>query len=221
MRVTGDRVGLDTIAVLDDYSLTQHPLVCFDYRMPGPVSVDMQVQINNTWYTVGMAATGRAHRQIGSIPGVRADNRWHHVCVDVLEMARRAAPGAATYTVNAIEFGNADRSRDRKGSRWCVDNFMICDYGAPDAEFDWRAEDITGVAGYSVVFDREMETIPPQQATTKDESARFHADEPGTYWLHVAAHDSNGNWSRPRHLAYQAKAVPKPEPASAGQEAAR
>ena len=55
-------------------------------------------------------------------------------------------------------------------------------------------------------------SVPPLEVTTDQESSQFRADEPGTYWLHVAAYDGNGNWSRPRHLAYHVVAAPVPQP---------
>jgi hypothetical protein len=215
MYATRDRISFDAVATSRDYDLTKNPLVGFDYCMPAPVSVDMQARINDTWYTVKMTAQNPAFRQIGVVPDIRADNGWHHVCVDLLDMVRKAAPGAATYTVNSIEFSDVNRNANSRNGRWFIDDFTICGYGAPDAELTWRAEDITGVAGYSVVFDRDMQTVPPREVTTGDESGRFRADEPGTYWLHVAAYDGNGNWGPPRRLAYEVMAPPAPAPEAA------
>jgi len=207
-----DKAFFDAVASERNYDLAQQPLVCFDYRMPKPVAVNMQVRVNNTWFEVKMTGSKTAHREIGGVPDVTADGQWHHVCLDLLELVRKAAPGAERYTVNSIGFGDPARNGNPKDARWFVDNFMVGGYGRPDAEFAWRSEDITGVAGYAVVFDRQMGTIPPREGATEQESGRFSAEEPGTYWLHVAADDGNGNWSRPRHLAYHVVAAPVPQP---------
>ena len=207
----------DAAAFSREYDLGAYPLVCFDYLMPEPVKVNMQVLINKLWFEVKMTAPNCAYTVLGDAPAPVADNAWHHVTLDLLQLAKKALPQAQTYTVSAVSFGDPARNGNRKNARWFVDNFMICGYGAPDAEMQWRSEDITGVDGYSVAFDREMATEPPRQVSTTAESGRFTAGEPGTYWLHVAAYDGNGNWSQPRHLTYVV--APRPEAAPPEQAA--
>ena len=210
----------DAIASQQDYDLGAFPLVSFDYLMPEPVKVNMQVRINRVWFDVQMTAPRAANRSIGELPDIVADNAWHHASLDLFELARKALPEARGYTVNSIVFGDAARNDNRRNTRWFVDNFMVSSYGKPDAECQWRSEDVTGVPGYSIVLDRQMATAPAHQVNVQAESMRLTAAEPGTYWLHVAACDSNGNWSQPRHLAYTiAKPTPAAQPTATEQPA--
>jgi len=194
--------SFDALATEEDYDLATYPLASFDYRMPEPLKVNMQVRINKQWYEVKMTAPKAAYAVLGEVPGMAADSAWHHVSVDLYELAKKALPDARTLTVNSIVLGDPAHNGNRRNARWFVDNFLISGYGKPEAECQWRAEDITGVPGYSVVFDRQIGTVPPRQINMQAESARFVAAQAGTYWLHVAACDSNGNWSKSRHLAY-------------------
>ncbi len=207
----------DAVALDHDYDLQQYPVLSFDYLMPEPVKLNIQVRVNKTWFELEMTAPKRSYKLLGKVPDVKADNAWHHVSLDLLELVREALPGASAYVVQEISFGDPARNGNRKNAKWFVDNFMISGYGMPDAECGWRSEDITGVAGYAVAFDRRMATLPPQEVTSETESGRFQATEPGTYWLHVAAYDGNGNWSHPRHLAYPVAAPPEPPPAQSAE----
>ena len=202
----------DAIALDRLYDLRQFPLISFDYLMPEPVKVNMQVLINKNWFEIVMTAPKHSYRELGRLADVKADNAWHHAAIDLLTMAEKALPNAKKLVVQSITVGDPARSNNRKNARWFIDNFMISAWGAPDAELEWRSEDITGVAGYSVVFDRKMQTVPTQQVTSQAESGRFAAAEAGTYWAHVAAYDGNGNWSRPRHLAYTVPELPPAPP---------
>jgi hypothetical protein len=197
-----DNGFFDAVAYEQRYDLTQYPLLSFDYRMPQQVRANVQVSVNNVWYDVKMTASNLAGPLLGSVSDIRADNAWHCATVDLLAMARQALPRAPRYEVQGVCFGDAGRSGNRRNAEWCVDNFMIHGYGAQRAEFRWRSDDITGVAGYCAVLDEEMATVPPQRVTTQGEAGRFGPLKPGTHWLHVAAYDGNGNWSRPSHLAY-------------------
>jgi hypothetical protein len=204
----------DTVATEEDYDLATYPVLSFDYRMPESLKVNMQVRVNGQWYEVKMTAPRTAYTVLGEVPGIVADNAWHHVSVDLYELAKKALPDARAFTVNSIVLGDPARNGNRRNARWFVDSFMIGGYGKPDAECQWRAEDITGVPGYSVVFDRQMGTVPPRQINAQAESGRFAAAQAGIYWFHVAACDSNGNWSKSRHLAYTVAPKAPAQPAA-------
>jgi hypothetical protein len=206
----------DAVAFEQDCKLDEFPVLSFDYAMPEKVLVNMQVRINQAWFSVHLTSPKAAYRVIGKVPDIEADGQWRHVSLDLLKLARKTMPNASGYVLNAVSFGDPARNGNRKNARWFVDNLMLSGYAKPELEARWRAEDITGVAGYSVVFDEQMTTVPPRQMSTRAESGRFKAVGPGTRWLHVAATDGNGNWSHPRHLACPL-AAPPAEPAAAGQ----
>jgi hypothetical protein len=205
----------DVVAHQGQYDLTSAPLISFDYRMPEPVKLNMQVRLNNAWFSVKMTAPKCQYRHLGELTGLTADDAWHHATLDLLALAHDALPNADKYVVNDIRFGDPARNGNRKNARWFVDSFMLSSYGDPQADLVWRAEDITGVAGYSVVFDREMSTLPGQEVSQEAERGEFVAEGPATWWLHVSAYDGNGNWSPVRHMAYPVARPPEPEPAAA------
>jgi hypothetical protein len=210
----------DAVAHQGQYELSTHPLISFDYRMPEPVMVNVQVRLNNAWFSVKLTGPKCQYRQMGELPELTADDAWHHATADLLAMAREALPNAEKYIVNDIRFGDPARNGNRKNARWFIDNFMISGYGNPEADLAWRAEDITGIAGYSVVFDREMSTVPGNEVSSEAERGTFAAEGPATWWVHVKAYDGNGNWSPARHLAYPVAAPPEPEPEPAAEQEA-
>ncbi|NLW49699.1 MAG: hypothetical protein GXY85_02505 [Candidatus Brocadiaceae bacterium] len=215
-----DNAALNLSAWRGEHDLTGHALLCFDLCMATPVAADMHVQVNAAWYTVTMTGPRPAFQVIGSVPGSLADGQWHHVCVDLLEMVRKVAPEASAYRLTAVDFRDDIRGANNRNARMLVDNLAFAAYGDPQAEFTWQSEDITGVEGYSVVVDRQMHTIPPREVTATEEAGGYRLEEPGTHWVHVIAHDGNGNWSPAGHMPYhvraraEADAAPVTEPAA-------
>ncbi len=62
--------------------------------MKNTVWIVVLVVIAGVFVSVGLLRKGHTTgtRKIGVVPKVKADNRWRHVSLDLLEMVRRVAP---------------------------------------------------------------------------------------------------------------------------------
>ena len=74
-------------------------------------------------------------------------------------------------------------------------------YDSYDPVFDFVASDVSGIAGYSFVFDDQAGTVPDSVVDTTsahidDQSAPLA----GTYYMHVRAVNGAGLWSDTRHF---------------------
>ncbi|MGW3658825.1 DNRLRE domain-containing protein, partial [Streptomyces sp. NPDC005151] len=88
-------------------------------------------------------------------------------------------------------------------------------YANRTASFTWSAPaDLSGVAGYAVTVDRTAESLPPTSGTPQT-SASYTAttDADGTWYVHVRAKDTAGNWSSTAaHLPFRVDMNLSPSP---------
>ena len=201
-----DQSFLGASAYEQPYDLAKHPVICFEYRIPAKTNVNLMLSINGQWRDVQMTAPKTVHPSLGKMD-VETDAKWHFAAVDVLELAKKAFPGAEKLTVNAVAFGYPTAPGNKSGAYWDVDNFMVTGYGEPEAKFAWESRDMSGIAGYSVLFDRNLSAAPGQKVNVEAEGASFPAKEGGTYLLRVQACDAVGNWSGVRTYPYVVKAA--------------
>ena len=164
--------------------------------------MNLQVQINRVWREVKLTAPKATYPLLQPEAAVQAGDQWQHVDLNLLELARKVQPRAGQYVVSMITLGDLARSGNDAKAKWYVDNFLISGYGTKRAAFTWRSEDITGIGGYAVTFDRKLDTAPARVIATDREAGIFGADQPGTYWLHVMPCDNNGNWGHVRRMPY-------------------
>jgi len=194
------------------YSAARFPLVVFDYLLNPEVKMDCQVNYRG-WQLVEFndyegedPAFGR--KAIGRFQGIISDGQWHSATLNLASILAARSPGDAELKVEGIQFINWDKPAymklqfgrtGQKGSYWCVDNFRISGFGGPRAEFKWSSEDENGTAGYSYVFDRKPDTIPPEKSMGTVTEKTFDGLADGRWYLHVRAVDKPGNWGPTNH----------------------
>ena len=205
LRLHSRRAGgtLGAVALQKAYDLATYPLVCFDYQIPANTKVNLQVMVNGARYQLFLSGekARRGYGQIGKAEVV-TDGDWHCLSVDLLALMKVAVPNQKTYSVSEITFGDPARSGNKAGAYWTVDNFTVAGFGRPEARFTWKSRDVTGIKGYSALFDKTPDTAPPRVVTSKQEAGVFNTTGPGAYYLRVQACDGNDNWSAPRRVPY-------------------
>jgi len=190
--------------------LDKHPIVSFDYLIPAGTRFNLQALVNGAWYEVQLTSPNTQRRSLGKVEGIQADGEWHHCAIDLLERVRGVLPSARELKLTQLVF--LDPARQNRGNAyWLVDNFVIAGYGEPQAQFAWRSRDVTGIAGYSVRFDRDPAAVPDEEVDTTEDAGTFTATQSGTYYLSVRALDHGGNWSSVARLPYFVKLAPPPE----------
>jgi hypothetical protein len=175
------------------YDLEKFPLVSFDYLIPGAARFNMFVQINGKWHELQMTSKHAKWTKIGALEEIKADGKWHHLVVNLLDLVKKELPNAKRLRVQNLAFGDNSRRNSRK-SYWLVDNFMISGYGEPRAQFRWSARDITGIAGYAAVMVETSTDKLEKKVTHEGNEGAFEPATHGIHWLKVRARDNAGNW---------------------------
>lgn len=183
------------------------PVLMFDYKAEGGVAVDLQVLAMGTWYTIPFlgkdkeeaakqGGLGRAAR----VAGVEADGTWRHATVDLRAALDRMAPAFPVRIISQVILSAHGRPGSRRGGALWLDNVALSPDMGLGGRLEWTAaDDPSGIAGYSVLIDRNPETEAPQTVTTR---LAYSSDSPptGTCYAHIRAVDQAGNWGPTRHF---------------------
>jgi len=122
---------------------------------------------------------------------IGGDSSWHTVEVNLQAHGNLRSGDPFGVVLADIAGGVA-----RPGSTILVDNVTVFSRHDPHPGFEWSAPpDVSGIQGYSWVFDRTAVTVPPEKVCAENASVTVEASDPGTWWFHVRAVDRAGNWS--------------------------
>jgi len=182
----------------------RYDFVAFDYKIPEGVAVDLLVYVNSKWHAVSLTGEPSAP-VLGEVDGIRADNRWHHVLIDLPGMIAKAIPEGEgkDHRVRYLLLGNAQLNGNPIGASFRIDNFAILKAGSPLPEVHCGACDPTGIRGFACVMDRNAWSAPKPDKPVKSARLALPAiDQAGLWYLHVRAQDGAGNWGRTRNYPY-------------------
>ena len=73
------------------YTVSAHPILCFDFRASPDTQVDLLVAVGQPpvgWRGIGLTDQSPYYARLGRIHGVKADGQWHHAQVDLLRLLR-------------------------------------------------------------------------------------------------------------------------------------
>lgn len=201
---------MGAVAFDGTYDTREWPLVAFDCLIPEGMKIDFLVSVKDLGtFTVRLTGDEKPfYPLIGAAYGIRTDGQWSHVLINLHSMLSRHFAGKSGFQVEQLQFASwADRGLYRHeyagngaAGVWIgLDNFAVFSFkDVPVVTFTWDAQDQNGIAGYSFLFDRIANTVPPEQALPVT-AGTFPLTEPGTHYLHVRAADRCGNWSRTAH----------------------
>jgi serine phosphatase RsbU (regulator of sigma subunit) len=98
--------------------------------------------------------------------------------------------------------------------RLAAENFVPSRRSPSDrARFSWNTpEDPSGIRGFSCLWSRSPDALPPRQITVHAETTSREeiAGEDGSWYFSVMAQDFAGNWSAPATLEYIRDTTPPP-----------
>jgi hypothetical protein len=115
------------------------------------------------------------------------------------DLRRRATAGSGAPYGILLEAVLQGRLAEDKigGVTMYLDNFTIYSRQDSTPSFEWQEPpDVSGIEGYSWVFDQVENTVPPERVRTRQNQAHLQAVTPGKWWFHVRAVDHAGNWSK-------------------------
>jgi len=181
--------GYSAFARFTPFDASEYPIVCFDYCLEPGARTWWLVRIDNTNWEIGFSNPPRERRNIGQIQGVQADGQWRRAEFNLMEMLQaRPEPGVDFVVEHLATFNSGGQGR------W-FDNFSISSPCETAPTFEWAApSDATGIAGYSICFDRSPDTVPNTSVDTKATRRTYERPRPGTHYFHIRARDGAGNW---------------------------
>ncbi|MFH1408908.1 MAG: hypothetical protein ABIH34_03300 [Nanoarchaeota archaeon] len=88
-------------------------------------------------------------------------------------------------------------------------------YANDDPVLEWRFSDISGMRGYSYLFDQEENSEPDEDEQTNsggrftiESTKTFTNTAEGDHWFHIKAEDMVGNWGPSHHYAIHIDTTP-------------
>jgi len=177
--------------------------LAFDYKLPPEAKLNFYLASGGKWYEIvfsGLESPAPQATLLGRIPGVLADNQWHHAEFDLLG-ALEAAIGSPEHCLfqdlhvanfNPTGYLMAGFGGNPAGCTWYLDNFYL---GAPSHDRTLLV-DVKPAAGVTPTGFAYSVDQNPQGAATGAPSAaaptQVAATGPGQWYLHVRATQALG-----------------------------
>jgi hypothetical protein len=137
----------------------------------------------------GGEATGN---QVGEIPGAIADNSWHWAQINLGALKEKI--GSQIFMWEFVEVSG----RWPANSALEIDEFTIARALGGTVKLSWKAVDVSGVKNYRFGWDQNPDGAPTEIVT--DIRREITPTGGGTWWAHLRAQDSAGNWGAVSHL---------------------
>ncbi len=119
------------------YDVREFPVIEFDYRIEPDVKTNLYAKVSGRWYKVGLTDDPIEFKRkrvniadIGSVPGILADDKWHTAQFNLYDMLRTKTGNViveelimADWDVTGymkLQFGS-----NRSGATYYIDNFAI------------------------------------------------------------------------------------------------
>ena len=117
------------------YDARQNPLISFDYRIPRDVSIDFYVKVNGKWFDIVFTSPEKIYWDInmekgGTVPGVQADNKWHHAEFNLLDMLKGRVNQFQVQRIELADwestgFMRLEFGHNNQGAAFFIDKFTI------------------------------------------------------------------------------------------------
>ncbi|MBI3921142.1 MAG: fibronectin type III domain-containing protein [Armatimonadetes bacterium] len=177
------------------------PILTFSYLIEPETYLNLVCELGGKWYEIRFTDDDNTFPIVGAVQGVKADGNWHDAEVDLLAAVQRS--GSDTTLVSKLFFADAGIMNNLHDRAWHVDNFRFVP-ALPvgrSSVLKWSSEDLSGIAGYSWVFDGTPDTLPDETIEAEGAGSALPA---GTSYFHVRAKDSAGNWGPASHFRFVA-----------------
>ena len=200
------------------------PIVDFDYRLDAalPPAFNFYFRYQGVYHEVTFTGSTinlpPAYAHLGSVAAqVQADQAWHTVEFNLLDMFKALYPATTSFTVDQVivggwvqeqYFGVAPEN-GAAGAFVNIDNFRIRAGGVSNTNpvLGWTRAGV-GVQGYSYALDESSGTVPSTATVTTAEQASFSGLADGRYYFHVRAQGSTGLWGPPNHYLFEIDSTP-------------
>ena len=151
------------------FDAVKAPFISFEYRCPQTVNLHLALHIKGRWYTIPLSGKNPTHRNLGAVPGFKADGKWHTIAFNYLDILRTAKITGDDIQVTHLALWHQG-SRGRQF--YDIDNFQLFGSGAPNFEATWSAADPTGIHAFSYRVATDPEEGLAAQGAPRPPSAR-------------------------------------------------
>ncbi|MEI6500376.1 MAG: hypothetical protein WCP21_05035, partial [Armatimonadota bacterium] len=192
--------------VLDQrFDTKQLPELSFDYKLNEDVKANFYLTCAESTYEVvfsGNKEPAPGCKLLGQLPGIVADDKWHHASFDLLGALQEAQGLAVPVVCSDLWVGNLSNKNylmagftgNHASASWCLDNFSL---GQPrGSKFELAIAPRPGVEieGYSVALDNIPTRPAPEKVTTKLASFAADLSGDGPQYVHVKPLLKGGKW---------------------------
>jgi hypothetical protein len=201
------------------FDVREMPFLSFDYKLPSDAKINLYVTVGDKRYEIvfsGLKTPAPLCTIIGEVPGVLADEKWHHAQFNLLGALEAVLGPEATLQARDLFIGNfndagylqAGFGGNHAGLIYYIDNFFL---GKPAGKsIKMAVQPTAAVNGYGVSIDRDPYGSAPQQVTFKENAFTLNAKEDGTWYVHVRPQTTGGKWGDSRtYLVHAESAAPK------------
>ncbi|MCC7490751.1 MAG: hypothetical protein IT204_00300 [Fimbriimonadaceae bacterium] len=209
LRCTENGSDFSTVIRRTPFNAARFRVLSFDYKAPERLRVDLLLRWRDRYYRVRFTDRDEDETVIGVVPGVVADDQWHHAEVPLYELLAQRDPRATDFTIAMLLFTGGpwtDAPRRFKGNyagtEFHIDNFSFVPMLGADAELAWSGVDQVGVSGAELLAASDPKQLPaadaPRSGKVYPGSAVALDQLPqGLVYVWTRLLDAAGNASRP------------------------
>lgn len=189
-------------------------ILSFDYKVAPLVSSSFVLEVEGTDTTLEFTDSSSSDKVLGSVPGVTADNQWHHAEVDLVKLlsSMSSKPRCTDEELTVTSFRMEDQGYQGNAPRASIhlDNLELVPSVSSANGFGlkWSATDLGGVRGYSYSWSQNEPAVPEEQLVTENSQATFRNVPEGDVFLNIRAVDHAGNWGAPAHYRFRIDNTP-------------
>jgi hypothetical protein len=193
-RVSGGRFGLNVTR--KPFDAGKYRVIAFDYKIPARLRADLAVYVNGAWKATHFKDNDNPLTRIGEVPGVCADDQWHHAEINLYDMLRRDDPTAPGYLVRQFVISDWNWTANVRGQTYHLDNFRFVPVvsAAQGLRVSWSAPDISGLRGVNWSCDGASTSDLAPEVRLPGLDGLLDGLRNASGWLHLRACDGAGNW---------------------------
>ncbi len=186
----------------DRLNAKDYSRLSFDYRLPPEAKVNFFLASHGKWYEIifsGREDPSPRTAILGRIPGVVADNQWHHAEFDLLGALEQALGSTTTPTfqnLHLANFNNGDYlgagfGGNPAGCTYYLDNLYL---GTPrkDPTIKLAAQLPTGAQYSDYAVSLDQDPLGAADKPAAELPAQMTAPGPGLWYVHVQANQQDG-----------------------------
>jgi hypothetical protein len=187
----------------------QFAILSFDYKVAPLVSSNFVLQVEGTETTLEFTDSSSGDKTLGEVPGIVADDQWHHAEVNLLKLlssssaAARCTDEELTVTAFTMEdqgyLGNAPRASI------LLDNLELVPSVSSARGFalKWNSRDVGSIRGYGYSWTQDEPGVPEEKVLLETAEGTFQNVPEGDVFFNIRCVDSAGNWSEPAHYRFR------------------